>query len=283
MTGDSYPTVGFNDFIAFTKATGIECEQMTQAMNEIAWTAVLAGKRAVGAAPMTMWRHEFLEALVRMAVTKYKMVAPGLPPHQALEQLIRMVVTNYTPAPWQEFRDTFLWTNGVDYLFKANSKDLEAIHAAMFPRIAEVHPIASLTDLLRERAGLGISLPEVRYCFGMSKMTVKDEIGQRQEYDRLRHPEFLEFLGRVAHALWPTEEGVELHEKLYRVLDKMLKVFGMRVKAPDEADQDDITSEESINASDTSDSEAEQKGRRPNDPNMSKIFKNGQPSNALQA
>ena len=41
---------------------------------------------------------------------------------------------------------------------------------------------------------------EVRACYWMSKSTVIDEINNNAEYDKLRLPEFLEFLGRIAHA-----------------------------------------------------------------------------------
>ena len=101
------------------------------------------------------------------------------------------------------------------------------------------HPIQTLTELFFQRSGLELSLQEVRYCFGMSKMTVRDEIKERYEYDRLAFPEFLEFLGRLAHAKWHEETHLELHEKLYRLLDKVMKVFGWTVKSPDDADQDD--------------------------------------------
>jgi len=41
---------------------------------------------------------------------------------------------------------------------------------------------------------------EVKACYGMSKMTVIDEEKNKSEYDKLRFSEFLEFLGRIAHA-----------------------------------------------------------------------------------
>ena len=41
---------------------------------------------------------------------------------------------------------------------------------------------------------------EVKACYGMSKMTVIDEEKNKSEYDNIRFSEFLEFLGRIAHA-----------------------------------------------------------------------------------
>ena len=116
----------------------------------------------------------------------------------------------------------------------------------MFPRIQKNHPIVQFSDLLFNQCGLPFTVQEVRYCFGMSKMTVKDEVKSRRDYDHLIFVEFLEFIGRLADIKWKDEEGVQNHQKVYRVLESMLRVFGYRVKSPEEADQDDITSDESL-------------------------------------
>lgn len=50
---------------------------------------------------MTLWRHEFLEVLVRMALSKFK----GNKPDKAVEMLIQELLEKYVPQPWQEFRD----------------------------------------------------------------------------------------------------------------------------------------------------------------------------------
>ena len=49
-----------------------------------------------------------------------------------------------------------------------------------------------------EESKVELSVKEVRFSFGMSKMTVRDEIGNREEYEKLRYVEFLEFIGRIA-------------------------------------------------------------------------------------
>ena len=40
----------------------------------------------------------------------------------------------------------------------------------------------------------------------MSKSNVIDEINNNSEYDKLRLPEFLEFLGRIVHAKFLSEK-----------------------------------------------------------------------------
>lgn len=60
-------------------------------------------------------------------------------------------------------------------------------------------------------------------------MTVKDEVGNHSEYDRLRHPEYLEFLGRAAHAKFVLEPA-RLSTKLEWLLDLILPAYGLRRK-----------------------------------------------------
>ena len=113
---------------------------------------------------------------------------------------------------------------------------MEKLHLELFPRHAGEHydPFSTLVNLLFHQTGLGITIQEVRFCFGMSKMTVKDEVIQRHEYDTLRWSEFVEFLARLAHARY-TDDDLRMDEKLYRLLDAIFKVYGMRVKSPEEA------------------------------------------------
>ena len=46
---------------------------------------------------------------------------------------------------------------------------------------------------------LGMSEKEVTHCYGMSKMTVYNEITQFEKYDQLKFVEFLEFIARLAN------------------------------------------------------------------------------------
>lgn len=234
--GDNYPTVGSGEFLGFCRDNAIMDEdRLTQAQIEVCWAGTFSGKRAVGNECTTLWRHEFLEVLVRMAVSKYAISGSGVTAAQAVELLIEDLLSKYVPQPWQEFRDQQLWTHAVDCLFKVNSDSLALVYREMFPKTIKDHPIDTFTDLLHNKAALGISKQEVQFCFGMSKMTVKDEIEQRQEYERLKNSEFLEFLSRLAHAKYVDEDS-RLDDKLYRIMRAILKVFGIRVKSPEEAE-----------------------------------------------
>ena len=83
-------------------------------------------------------------------------------------------------------------------------------------------------ELISRTSDVRLSEKESRFCFGMSKMTVRDEVGHHDEYYKLSLPEFYEFLGRVAHARYVDEKEMPLHLKLERVLDDLFRVFAWR-------------------------------------------------------
>ena len=83
----------------------------------------------------------------------------------------------------------------------------------------------------------------------MSKSTVIDEINNNSEYDKLRLPEFLEFLGRIAHAKFSsekTDEPFKMETALENVLREVLNAYGFRLKIPEPDLLDAESSEESL-------------------------------------
>ena len=99
-------------------------------------------------------------------------------PSEALKILLEDNMPRFKPEPWQGFRDELLWTNEIDNLLKPNMEALGAIHDKLFPKIRDftIDGMKALIDLLGNRTKLAIPDKETKFCFGMSKMTVKDEI-----------------------------------------------------------------------------------------------------------
>ena len=76
-------------------------------------------------------------------------------------------------------------------------------------------------------------------------MTVKDEVNSQTEYMKLRYVEFLEFLGRCAHAKYTDDDDL-LDHKLEKLLVNVFQVYGLRLKKAKEELVDDNTSDESV-------------------------------------
>ena len=77
-------------------------------------------------------------------------------------------------------------------------------------------------------------------------MTIKDEVPQHTDYNKLKFVEFLEFIGRIAYHKFIDETDVELCEKIERVLDSIFAIYNFkRVEVEGMIDNDE-TSDESV-------------------------------------
>ena len=114
--------------------------------------------------------------------------------------MLDAILPKFQFKPWQDFRDQELWTTRVDKLLKENKETLTKLHNMMFPKYEEQAGIKNCTKMLTDNPLIAMSDKEARFCYGMSKMTVKDEVTNHEEFDKLKFVEFLEYLGRVAHA-----------------------------------------------------------------------------------
>lgn len=68
-----------------------------------------------------------------------------------------------------------------------------------------------MIDTVTTDTPVHLSERDAYYCFGMSKMTVKDESRQGQlQYNIIKQPEFYEFIGRVATRKYADVEDMTL-------------------------------------------------------------------------
>lgn len=72
-------------------------------------------------------------------------------------------------------------------------------------------------------SGLNYGEPEVKYCYGMSKMTIVNEKASFKQYQVMREVEFFEFLVRLANQKYQGWHQ-PLHVKLEQLLDELLKM-----------------------------------------------------------
>ena len=162
--------------------------------------------------------------------------------------MLDSIIPKFQYKPWQEFRDQELWTTRVDKLLKENKDTLVKLHGMMFPKY-EADGIKNCLKMLMDNPLIAMSDKEARFCYGMSKMTVKDEVNNHEEYDKLRFVEFLEYLGRVAHAKYIDMYG-QLHEKLELLLENVFMFYGFKFKKPKVVLDDVASSDESISERD---------------------------------
>lgn len=133
ISGGDYPHIGRNDFGNFCKDVDILDGSIPTSTVDRMFIATKVGARREGPAH-TLFRHEFLEILVRIAKAKYIEELDVADTYsEALEMLLKDAVGKFKFLPWQEFREKSLWNAKIDLIFKANMDTLQRIYDSLFP------------------------------------------------------------------------------------------------------------------------------------------------------
>ena len=97
-------------------------------------------------------------------------------------------------------------------MFKSNERGLKIVYDKLFPRYQA--KIRDTLDLFSKGSSVDLTVQEVTFSFGMSKMTVQDEATKHADYQKLKYVEYLEFIARVAYAKHLEDEGTPLAVKV---------------------------------------------------------------------
>lgn len=206
------------------------------------WKAVNAGD---GASMNTLERCEMLEIFVRIAYAKYKEQGRATCYSDSLEIMLTKLKNEYEPRPWQQFRDEKLWKADINKLFKLNLPVLKKAYAMLFGKFG-ISGLKETIDLFCKGQNFSMPEKELRYCFGMSKMTIMNEEENGDDYLQLKFVEFLEFLARVADSKYDYEEQMSLVDKIIQVLDLVLPTLGLKRIIAQEDGDESVSSEESV-------------------------------------
>ena len=79
----------------------------------------------------------------------------------------------------------------------------------------------------------------------MSKMTIKDEVKNFEDYKKLKLVEFLEFIGRLAYQKFINDQEMEFDMKIDYVLDQIFAVWKIKKESKVALIDDENTSDES--------------------------------------
>jgi hypothetical protein len=71
-SGDNYPHIGWNEFVAFARAVDILDGSIPTATVDRMFIATKVGAPNVPGVGNVLFRHEFLEILIRIANSKYR-------------------------------------------------------------------------------------------------------------------------------------------------------------------------------------------------------------------
>ena len=86
---------------------------------------------------------------------------------------------------------------------------------------------------------------EVKLYYGMSKMTVQDEVTNYSQYEKLKFVEFLEFIGRIGYNKYINEKELENDVKIELIIDEIFSVYKLKRTGKLNVADDENTSDES--------------------------------------
>jgi len=114
----------------------------------------------------------------------------------------------------------------VNDILEANLEGLKKVYEYYFEPRKKYMTMADALRLMMHDTPLAMSEKDAKYCYGMCKMTVLQEMDQSWQYKQLQFVELLEMLGRIAEFKFrETElEGLELAKKLEYILDDVLSL-----------------------------------------------------------
>ena len=97
------------------------------------------------------------------------------------------------------WRKDNIWQLEIDDLLKSNIVALQAMFKMFFiTKKTKVFSKEDAVQIFSHMADLGMLDQLVIQCWGLSKMTIENDIKQRDKYDRIVFVEFLELFCRVA-------------------------------------------------------------------------------------
>ncbi|CAI2387721.1 unnamed protein product [Moneuplotes crassus] len=242
ISSSEYPLISRFDFFKYAEQIGIIDEKLPgpELGTLFVATNYEIEKREDLNSKLELCRYEFYEILVRIANDRYKKHGDVATYAEALEHLIQHNILPYSfPKPWKEFRDKILWTLEVNDIFQVNIDSLREINNKM--------SLEKCIDLMTNKINSGLNLFQVTHCFGMSRMTIMDEM-RKPVSIHLKLTEFLEFIGRCANLMEfnkensdsESEKEEELKEeapvtfldKLHRLLKLILMAHHKELKEP---------------------------------------------------
>ena len=140
-----------------------------------------------------------------------------------------------------------MFNNAVNDLMDPNIPALKKLFEQHFIPRKKFMDLEDCYNLFMKSTDILHNEKDIMYCFGMSKMTIVNEVKEDHKYNQLEFPEFLEMIARVAFMKFQGQEefkNIALAQKIEYVLDEILSTIKEKRKDPeivlvDESESDD--------------------------------------------
>ena len=162
----------------------MDAQNLNRAQVDLAFVAVNFDDEQVEGNPLrAICRYEFMEMVVRLASSKYiRGPKAEMSYSEAVQKFIEQdLLKHYSMPAWQEFRDKELWTKEVDSVIRLNIESINALHSELtnIPDDLDGHKQhRAIRQMVTRDAPVGLTEREAGFCFGMSKMTLVQDVGE---------------------------------------------------------------------------------------------------------
>ena len=126
----------------------------------------------------------FYEAIVRIAFFKYKQTGVVETTFEGLKKLMEDVLRPLNDnADWMPWRTEQLWTLDIDDLYKTNLAAMKKLWQYYFVvKKTKIMSLEDAQDMFTKEVDMNLLPEQVSSCWGLSKMTVNNDIKQRSVY-----------------------------------------------------------------------------------------------------
>ena len=153
--------------------------------------------------------------------------------------LVTELIKHYKPLPWQQFRETILWTREVNLVLDANKVGIMALYEQYSRNKQCKMSRAEAMQLMTEDSPLKLRCEDAAFCYAYSLMTLPNIVKNSfLMVDHLTLVEFMELIGRVAD-IRMYEMDQPLHQKINYVLDAWLPLVQYEREEPKYYESDD--------------------------------------------
>ena len=185
-----------------------------------------------------------LELIVRLGKTMFFETKKVETVAEATQKILHEYILPRTleKMPWQEWREEELWTLECDDLFKANKNSIDGLikWCKKGPMTKDNKKDVQIRDCQNMIQQIDVPLHEldkkIFQAYSISHMTIIDEMEDFDKYQQLKRVEFLEFIGRLAAMLYPSEQ-LPLVKKIEKLLGPLIQaILKVEMMLPDNDD-----------------------------------------------
>jgi hypothetical protein len=228
----AYPNIGWLDFSNFCDHCQLlDTKFLNRAAIDRCFIAVNVDFDDLDDNPQQeLCRYEFFEIIARIAMCKYQ----DLPLTQAemTQKLLEEHIFKYCDSSQAiKFRREKLYTYDVNSLLEANLSNCQILFSKYKVKSGRWISLDLYKKIIKS-AGIALKDEEIIKIYAFSKMSILDEMGNADSYDKMLFVEFLESIGRLSNAAFQ-DKDIELVEMMEKTLDMLFSKNGIKKRLPE--------------------------------------------------